>query len=489
MALLSRRRLVALEAIGLLVFVALLIIGATAPPPVAGPAGTVEWADMDDEETLWTGMYIGEAKIGFSSHRTHITEDGYAVVDRAFLRIGSMGEDREVHTYLWADLDPQRRARSFSFEMQTGGTVFRASGQGTELRYSMGGGREELMVVPDLPMLSASHTYVMTEAQPGETVELPYFDPSTMTRNTIRYHVRTREPVPGLAGVEGKRIEYELMGQAITVWVDDGGAPLREEGLLGMVVLREPKDVALTRGWKAGDAVDLVALSAVPVDRPIKGARTSRVLVLRLKGPDALAPLLEAAHGERWDGTQLGITVPDRGDLETYALPAADPAFAPYLAAEPLLEVDDPAIVEAVNGVIGDETDALAVATRLNDWVHHELEKTPVVALPSARTVLEQRKGDCNEHTALYTAMARAAGLPARVAAGIVYTESLFSQGSFYYHAWPEVWLGTWVPIDPTFGQFPADATHVKLVEGGLDRQVELIGVIGGLSAEVVEVR
>jgi len=37
------------------------------------------------------------------------------------------------------------------------------------------------------------------------------------------------------------------------------------------------------------------------------------------------------------------------------------------------------------------------------------------------------------------------------------------------------------VAVDPTFGQFPADATHVKLAEGGLDHDVSLIGVIGRL--------
>ena len=28
-------------------------------------------------------------------------------------------------------------------------------------------------------------------------------------------------------------------------------------------------------------------------------------------------------------------------------------------------------------------------------------------------------------------------------------------RGSFYYHAWPEVWLGEWVAVDPTLGQAP----------------------------------
>ena len=75
----------------------------------------------------------------------------------------------------------------------------------------------------------------------------------------------------------------------------------------------------------------------------------------------------------------------------------------------------------------------------------------------------------------LYVAMARALGLPARVAVGLVYL-----RGAFYYHAWPEVYvaqsptLGQWLPVDPTLNQFPADATHVRLARGGLDRQAAI---------------
>jgi hypothetical protein len=35
----------------------------------------------------------------------------------------------------------------------------------------------------------------------------------------------------------------------------------------------------------------------------------------------------------------------------------------------------------------------------------------------------------------------------------------------------------------------PADATHVKLVEGGLNRQVDIIGLIGKIKLEVVDYR
>ena len=77
-----------------------------------------------------------------------------------------------------------------------------------------------------------------------------------------------------------------------------------------------------------------------------------------------------------------------------------------------------------------------ARAERLTRYVNALLEKKPTVSLPSAREVLRTKVGDCNEHTALYVAMARALGIPARIAVGLVYVH-----GAFYYHAWPEVYL------------------------------------------------
>jgi transglutaminase-like putative cysteine protease len=55
--------------------------------------------------------------------------------------------------------------------------------------------------------------------------------------------------------------------------------------------------------------------------------------------------------------------------------------------------------------------------------------------------------------------------MPARIVNGIVYSEE---HGGFLYHTWNEAWVAGrgWQPLDATFGQVHADATHVKLLEG-----------------------
>jgi transglutaminase-like putative cysteine protease len=110
--------------------------------------------------------------------------------------------------------------------------------------------------------------------------------------------------------------------------------------------------------------------------------------------------------------------------------------------------------------------------------------------VPNGLEVLRSGRGDCNEHTALYVSLARAVGIPARIAAGLVYSERMGN--AFYYHAWPEVKLGgptEWVPLDPTLGQFPADGTHLKLATGDLDKQIEIMGLLGRVKLSLVSPR
>ena len=61
--------------------------------------------------------------------------------------------------------------------------------------------------------------------------------------------------------------------------------------------------------------------------------------------------------------------------------------------------------------------------------------------------------------------------------------------GRLFYHAWAEVMLeGRWVTVDPTWGQLPADVTHLRFVRGGLGKQMAMFSVIGRVEqVQVVE--
>jgi len=97
---------------------------------------------------------------------------------------------------------------------------------------------------------------------------------------------------------------------------------------------------------------------------------------------------------------------------------------------------------------------------------------------------LKSGKGNCQSHARLYTALARAAGIPTRFVSGLVYAPG---QG-FLYHSWAESYLNGWVTVDPTFGQTPADLTHIKLVEGDSPDELSVLaGVIGRVQMKITE--
>jgi transglutaminase-like putative cysteine protease len=172
-----------------------------------------------------------------------------------------------------------------------------------------------------------------------------------------------------------------------------------------------------------------------------------------------------------------------RPDYEELPYPRMD--FVEYLQPEPLIQSDDERIIQTAERIANWrfmwDKDPRRITRELVQAVNRMLDKEITFSVPNAVQVLEARRGDCNEHTVLFVALARALGLPARTAVGLVYGE-----GSFFYHAWPEVWLGQWVAVDPTFGQYPADAAHLRFVIGGLAQQVEIIRLIGNLDIEVV---
>ena len=69
--------------------------------------------------------------------------------------------------------------------------------------------------------------------------------------------------------------------------------------------------------------------------------------------------------------------------------------------------------------------------------MYKNLRKTYDANADDALTVLENKAGDCTEHTLLFTTLARAAGIPARQVGGVVYVGG--DKPSFGWHAWSEI--------------------------------------------------
>jgi hypothetical protein len=115
--------------------------------------------------------------------------------------------------------------------------------------------------------------------------------------------------------------------------------------------------------------------------------------------------------------------------------------------------------------------------------------KTLSVGYASALEVATTRQGDCTEHALLLTAIARASGIPARVATGLAYVPGFGDREHvFVPHAWTEAWVeGSWRGFDAALDGF--DAGHIALAVGDGDpvRYFAGVALLGRLQIESIE--
>jgi transglutaminase-like putative cysteine protease len=344
------------------------------------------------------------------------------------------------------------------------------------------------------------------ELKVGNTLHLPVFDPSTLSTRTVEIRILEHDTivVADSASYDAETARWSPSrydsipawklvevhgGVQVESWVDEDGRILSASSALGFTMEKTEYELARQAQEDASGQTslaideDVILSTAIRSNVDLGAVEEHDVLRFRLTGVELSGFQLEGGR-QTLSGDTLTIRREDWDAVDPgFSLPYKLMDFRETLESEPLIQSDDPLIQAEARRAVGRwARNPKEAAARLTNRVDRMLSKSVTFSIPSALQVLESRQGDCNEHTVLYVAMARALGLPARTAVGLVYLD-----GSFFYHAWPEVWLGEWVAVDPTFGQYPADAAHIRFVVGGLAQQVEIIRLIGRLNIEVLE--
>jgi transglutaminase-like putative cysteine protease len=440
----------------------------------------------------WRGVYYRGEKIGFTVSQTAATDDGFELQEDGRLQMSLLGAQNIVSIRTRARVDRNFALRSFDFSLDpgTGGTRVRGDIDGRRMHLTIAtaaGTHEEDRDLAEPPVLSVNLARRIADAGlvPGAHYSWRVFDPATLANSPVSIDVRARELVNvNRRRVPAFRVDADYAGLKTATWMTDTGEVVLEKSPLGFETVREPQSEAQTMAVPFGVRNDLLNASAIVptgtyrIDEP----RDVRRMRLRVTGA-AIDPTDLAGVGQSWDAGVLEIR-----DPQSFQAGPADPDARRYLRPESMIESDAPEILAEARAAVGNATGDRARAERLTRHVNAILEKKPTVSLPSAREVLRTKVGDCNEHTVLYVAMARAIGLPARIAVGLVSV-----RGAFYYHAWPEVYLadagdrGLWLPVDPTLNEFPADATHLRLARGGLEQQARILPLIGRLQLEILD--
>lgn len=462
-------------------------------------------------------MSLGAQQLGYRSTTVDTLVDSIRVMDVLVLDVPALGRLHRIEGHSVAVLDRALRLRAVTAEVDGDVENFAAAltpSPDSLLHLSLRSGPDSLLsTVPlqglvTLPSLLPLRLAFGGALHPGGTLRARVFDPFTLTIRDAHVRVAAESTfiVPDSADYDSTTMAWvpvrfdtvrafrvdpgSAAGGAAVLWIDAQGRIVRAVSPRGFGLERTAFEIAyenfrrrdtlrLMRATLAPPPGGIVAATAVTAGvRP--DSATPRLWRVRAAG-SPLAGLDLGGGRQRLVGDTVLIARERAGALQPrYRLPADDSSAVPFLRPELLIESTDLRVQAQARQLAGRSRDPLRVARRLAHWVATAIRVQHTDAAPSAVLALERQRGDGNAHVALFVALARAVGLPARPVAGLLY-----AQGRFYYHAWAEVYLGDWVALDPTFDQFPADAMRVRLVTGALARPASLVGALGGLTLEV----
>ena len=259
------------------------------------------------------------------------------------------------------------------------------------------------------------------------------------------------------------RQTMDMIGGVTTkAWIASDGVTYRTEvPLMGLSLVTVKTDRETALGTT--EDVDIVLKTRVlPSGKPPTPKAEHLEAEVKLLAGNIAETIMSTSRQELEIQTtqsgQLSIQTPTVVPEDSLDLPIQN-AEDEFLAASAYIQVTHPYIRVKSQEILEEETNSWRAAEKLCQWVYESItDKKMSAGFGSSLTVLKTLSGDCTEHTVLFIALARAAGIPARICSGLV-----FSKDAFYYHFWPEVYVGKWVQMDPTFGQIVADANHIQL--------------------------
>jgi Transglutaminase-like superfamily len=438
------------------------------------------------EKDSWMNILQNGRKIGSSHTTISKMTKGYLLKETLYIRLKTMGLIQDLILKTAGKLNKDFTLSSFDFEISSGRFNFSAqgsvSGNVLSVKTHNFGSTKNIHTKINERIYASSgivNAAYASGMKPGDEFSLNVFNPVSMSSEPVIIKVIGKENILNM-GIQKNSMKVAIQYQGATqlAWIGENGEVIREKGLLGFSLEKTTRKNALF-GLLAESSQDLTEIASVKsniiFENPLKLER----IKVEISGINTKDVHIESGRQvlkdnvliiQKEDLTKLPDvinnmnTIPDR-----------------FVKPEPFIESDHPKILNLVEKIVTEDDTPLEKANKLMTWVHKNIEKRPVLSLPDALATLINKVGDCNEHAVLLTALLRAAGIPARIEAGLVYLN-----GRFYYHAWNLLYIGNWITADSLFGQLPADVTHIRFSSGTMQQQLDIMHIIGKVRLKIL---
>lgn len=422
--------------------------------------------------------------------------ESHSILNKTVLCLNLMGSSQTINVLSRIVLDESYAMRNFSTALHSEFYTTSVEGNRIEgnrfevsVRTHSGSSNTEIEIPDDCLIYSPMNEMAVRGLKPGEHLRLRVFDPVSMSVSEVIVEaLRTEEIEHEARVVDATALKISCMGLDMLSWVDSNGRALRHETPFGWVLTACSAEEILAPISGIKDGVDMLSAMAVPCKGEVVNPRNLRQMTVKFTGIPFNAESLASPRQfveQLADGVKMTVLAQrPPSHVSTLGAPAPEECL-PFLQPSASIQSDHPDIIKTARAITGNSADAFEAAQAISAWIQNNVQMQPTFSVPSAPDVLTTLVGDCNEITHLFVALARAAGIPARVHAGLIY-DSTGGPGAFYYHSWPSVYVGEWVEMDPVWGQGTVDATHVSLVTGELVELLKLAKMLGRARAELL---
>ena len=478
--------------VALRVLAAVLTIASICPPALALDSAQQQAGRAAYD--AYFGLYIGGKKVG-SLHSylkaTPRIELGFALD----ATVGSMGQQANItmqETRFFSTANGQLDSLHFEQRAPTGSVIVngRRRGRLFAMTIRLGGAErrheaplEETLQDNLVPWLMAGGGTRPPEPV-GSTRLVHHLDPTS--GQSLQAQVRVEKIEPRMVG--------GLPSQLTTVTTDysdlsvreqsvyDGQAQLLRTQVGGFFEARREEESVAKANVAPGD---LLLDAVVKTPQPLGDVERARALELALTGLNDIG--LPASPRQQVFRTPTDVrlrlardaAVPPALKLSAAKKRHATEPNEVSHARQPsdFIQSDAPALQAFARTCTVGKTTAASAIEALVGCVRGRLHSEYVPAFSNALEAFHSGRGDCTEHSVLFVALARAIGLPSRVAVGFAYWPP---GNGFGWHAWAEVYVdGRWVSVDPTWAQAVADVSHVKVADGDPLSQMRVVMVLG----------
>ena len=446
------------------------------------------------EREDWLGTYYKGKKMGFTKSKTRWGPEGVVMDSMVFFKIGSDSADQSTTIKQTTELSPDFRLSRFSLIQEIAGHRQQVEGklEGNELHYrtkSLGYNKEKTVKFNTQTMPSSTFliNLVSKGLKVGQHGNLQLFMEPFQIMVDLEYEVLREETLKYLGSIINTFvIRQRFIGMESTIWVAQDGTVFRETTNMGFESFKEEPEVA----QKIEEAItisSIITMSLVKPAKPVPRPKSKHDLIYRIEPLNSLKALPEDHRQkvlklEKNDDGKYSATIRVKSEPKKFGVLSLEQGKVEldpkYLEDTAEVQSNHKMIRALARELSADNKTKWQLAKSINLWVHLNLKKEMVDTVTALDALLEMR-GECQSHTFLFTALARASGIPTRMVHGLVYSKEY---EGFLYHAWPEVFIGEWRAMDPTFGQDRVDATHIKLAENSSENPFRLMEFVGKIA-------